>query len=116
MEAVLVHCWHIIRDTEEEIIRATNRQIRAIMLSRHGLGVDDSHFARIKRRYLTRPQKPASRFELLRETVQGRKTSHGGIPSQYALTGLGWLFDLETTAGPERGDAEPEFWDEKDII
>lgn len=116
VEAILVHCWHIIRDTQEEVIRATNRQIRAIMLSRHGLDVDDSHFARLKHRFISRPQKPAARFELLRETVQGRKTSHGGIPSQYALTGLGWLLNLETTTGPERDDAEPESWDDGEAI
>ena len=45
-------------------------------------------------------------FELVRETVQGYRTAGGSAPSEYALTGLGWLFSREEGTGAEwvRGD------------
>jgi hypothetical protein len=95
VEAVIVHCLHKLLQTEEGVIKATNDQLRGIMRARHGLEPHPQQFARLKHTFITRPGKPAKRFELMRETAQGRRTAHGGIPSEYELTGLGWLFSRE---------------------
>jgi hypothetical protein len=95
VEAVMMHCLHKLLHTKEGIIKATNDQLRGIMVARHGLEPHPQQFARLKHKFITRPGKPAARFELMRETVQGRRTAHGGIPSEYELTGLGWLFSRE---------------------
>ncbi len=99
VEAVVVHCLHKLLQTEEGVVKATNDQLRGIMRARHGLEMDDRQFGRLKQKFITRPGKPAGRFELMRETAQGKRTAHGGIPSEYELTGLGWLFSREEGCG-----------------
>jgi hypothetical protein len=107
VEAWVVHCWHKLMDTDEETILATRDQIRAIIGDRHGLELDDRQFERLKRKYIGRDGCPATRLELLRQVVTGCP----GVPSEYELVWLGWLFTedpaWEEPIGPQ-GFAEEE--------
>lgn len=95
VEAWLVHCVHKILNTDETTIKATDRQIRVIMQARAGIAIVDANYYRLKRKFISRPGKPATKFELLKEVVKGRRQEGelSGTPSEYELTGLGWLFD-----------------------
>lgn len=64
----------------------------AVALTREPLA--NPQIERLKRKYISRPDKPATRFELAVQTVEGRP----GIPSEFVLTGLRQLLDgLEPT-------------------
>jgi hypothetical protein len=89
----------------ESAFRMTNDQVVAVMQSRHPeakVGVQT--FERLKRRYVSRPGKPAERFELLRETFKGSRKpgQQVGVPSEYERTGLaGLLPGLNEVAQPQ---------------
>jgi hypothetical protein len=105
--AWMIHCLHKILHTEEQVLKATDEQVRSVMADRCGVDIDDKSYYRLKDRFITRPGKPASKFELLRELVKGKR-AHGqqpGTPSEYALTGMEWLFTQDLL---ERPQDEPE--------
>jgi hypothetical protein len=106
VEGWLIHCLHRVLHLREKVIRATHDQVRFIIRSRYHLELDNQQFARLKARYVTRPSRPATRFELLRELRKGRKTSHGSVPSEYQLTGLRWLFSREGILAQQGEDQE----------
>lgn len=99
VEALIVQCFHKIVNTKETTIKMTNQQIKDIMQRRHGLDLDNQQMERLKARYVSRPGKPAKRCELLRETFKGRRTAHGGVPSEYKMVAIGWLLETEMEAG-----------------
>jgi hypothetical protein len=88
---------HKSRVEPGRVIRATNDQIKEIVAHRHQIHLHCEEFERLKRRYVSRPGdgKPATRFELLREVVKGKRGPAGqsGTPSEYQPTGLRFLLD-----------------------
>ena len=58
---------------------------------------------------------PASKCELLRERVKGyrRPGEQAGTPSEYALTGLGWLFEQNIAASERQRAASA--WDQAEL-
>jgi hypothetical protein len=71
----------------------TMQQLANLVQERDGLKLACVQLDRLFRKYINRPGRPATRFELARQTVKGRP----GIPSEYQLTGLLQLI------GPESG-------------
>jgi hypothetical protein len=76
----------------QHLITATNELIKTIAT---GLGGKIDHrdpFENLKRRFISRPERPAKRFELLRLVEEGRKDGsrpgEAGTPSIYQPTGL----------------------------
>jgi hypothetical protein len=99
VEALLVHAIHKVKigewhpDDESSRLLMTHDQLRQIVSDRHGgLAWDNKQFERLKAKYISRPGdgKPATRAELLREVVKGRKEPGGrpGVPSEYRATGI----------------------------
>jgi hypothetical protein len=68
----------------ENPLRATRDQISQIIKEHHGISLKNPQFERLKRKYIPRDGKPATRFELAVQTRTGRQ----GIPSEFELTGL----------------------------
>jgi hypothetical protein len=88
------------RSWGESDLKMTGDQIREVARDRHKLGWCDTQIDRLKLKYITRPGKPAERFELLREIAKGhRKRGQApGVPSEYAMTGLRLLVDPDPAA------------------
>src|SRR4051812_34483809 len=84
VEALVVYFTYKVTILRESPLKATRDQIRDIVQERHGITLANPQFERLKKRYITRPDKPAERFELAIQTVEGRQ----GVPSEYELTGL----------------------------
>jgi len=99
VESWLIHCLHKLLYTEEKCIRATDEQIKALIHDRFGMKLDNKIYYGLKAKFISRVGKPASKFELLREMVKGKKEAGEavGMPSKYALTGLGYLLYHEGT-------------------
>jgi hypothetical protein len=76
----------------EEPPKGTLGQLGQLIEDRHGLRLAKPQLERLMRKYVTRPDKPASRLELAIQTVKGKP----GVPSEYKLTGL-----LELIAAPD---------------
>jgi len=110
--AWLVHCLHKLLHSREQIIKATDAQIRTIMREQFDVTMDTKSYYRLKARYITREGKPATRFELLREVVKGcrQPDERVGTPSEYALTGLGVLFEQVLPKRPEEEPVEAADW------
>jgi hypothetical protein len=93
VEALIVLVTHK-RRLGESPISMTNAQVQALVTERHPDTPLEHRqtFERLKERYITRQngEKPASRFELLREIRKGtRKPGQAvGIPSEYEATGI----------------------------
>ena len=71
----------------------TDDQIRQIAVERRGEAWrpwDNQQMERLKSKYISRPEKPATRFELLAMIQAGQRShgGHGGTPSQYESTGI----------------------------
>lgn len=88
VEAWIIHCWHKLMHTQEQSIFATRDQVRSIISNRHGLELHNQQFERLKRKYISRDRCPASRLELVRQVTTGSP----GVPSEFELVWLGWLF------------------------
>jgi hypothetical protein len=72
---------------------ATNAQIARIADFRcpaHPPLWDNTQIERLKQKYVTRPGKPASVFELIREVRKGgrKRSDKVGAPTQYEATGI----------------------------
>ena len=91
VEALVVHFTHKLVNCHEPVLKATRDQLRQIIEDRHGIKLDNSQFNRHKKKYITRPDKPATRYELAIQTVKGKP----GTPSEYELTGLLHLLSPE---------------------
>jgi hypothetical protein len=89
VEALLVYFTYKVLYLKESPCKATRADLRHIMRERHGVQPDNQQFERLKRKFITRPGLPASRYELAVQTLQGRQ----GVPSEYALTGLQGLIE-----------------------
>jgi hypothetical protein len=83
VEALLVYCTYK-RDLGESPIKATGAQIRELMEERHRVIIEDKQLERLKRKYITRVNKPASTYELLVQTAVGSP----GSPSEFKLAGI----------------------------
>jgi hypothetical protein len=99
VEAILVHVIHKVKrgefrpEDDSSRVLMTHDQLRQIVSDRHGGPAwDNTQFERLKAKYVGRPGdgKPATRAELLREVVKGRKEPGGppGVPSEYLATGI----------------------------
>ena len=64
--------------------KATRDQIRQVVVDRYGIRLDNRQFERLKEKYITRPGKPATHYELAVQIREGRQS----IPSEFILTGL----------------------------
>jgi hypothetical protein len=98
VEALVIHATHKLAtgeyrpDDPAGLIVMTHNQVRQIAKHRHGVEWDNKQIERLKRKYISRPDddKPAARFELLREVRKGHKQPGGpaGTPSSYQATGI----------------------------
>ena len=95
VEALVVHFTHKLVNCHEPVLKATRDQLRQIIEDRQGIKLDNTQFNRHKKKYITRPDKPATRFELAIQTVEGRP----GVASEYELTGLVRLLSPEAAHG-----------------
>ncbi len=83
------------------MIRLTNQQLVDLARDRHPevTWVSDELVEREKRKFIGRPEdgKPATKSELLREIRKGKRERGQavGVPSDYQLTGLGFLLEIE---------------------
>jgi hypothetical protein len=68
----------------ENPVRGTRDQIRELIEDRYMIELDNTQFERLKQKYITREGKPATRYELLRQTQAGRQ----GFASVFGLTGI----------------------------
>ncbi len=84
VEALVIHFTHEVDCKPSALFKATRSQITAILEARYGLKLENIQFERLKRKFITRPGKPASLIELAIQTVEGRT----GKPSEFELTGL----------------------------
>jgi hypothetical protein len=111
VEALIVLVTHERATSRDGVIRMTGDQIRAIMADRHqGIRPLNSQMDRLKSEYISRPGRPATRMELLRETRRGRRGrgESVGTPSEYEATGIELLLDREvrrSQSGPARSAA-----------
>jgi hypothetical protein len=131
VEALLVQAIYKMHHTREYsddgVIRATHDQLGRIVGARHGgLRWAPQQIERLKRKYVTREgdDKPASRFELLREVRKGERGrgQARGRPSEYRPTGLLRFLPPTEIAGRVDGGgaeivgdeepAEPYWWRE----
>jgi hypothetical protein len=91
-----------VRDGE---FLATDEQVWEIIADRHGDKVrwHRETNRRLKSQYITRPGKPARRFELLEEISKRKRGTNQdvGSPSKYRMTGIKCLLDVEA---PESAD------------
>jgi hypothetical protein len=93
VEALIVHVTHKRLNINEVVIKMTDDQIRQIAAERRGEAWrpwDNKQMERLKSKYISRPEKPATRFELLAMIQAGQRShaGHGGTPSQYESTGI----------------------------
>jgi hypothetical protein len=91
VEAILVQSIHEHASERTWSMRSTHDQISQIAADRHpGVEWDHRQLEMVKSKYISRPERPATVFELLRETSKGRRGSGGkaGTPSAYQATGL----------------------------
>ena len=97
VEAWIVHCTYKLLFTQEQVIKATDSQILEVMRRRSGTEMDRRKYYRLKDKFLSREKKPATKLDLLRVTMTGRreKKQRVGIPSEHVLTGLGSLFEQD---------------------
>jgi len=99
VEALIVHVTHKRININESVIKMTDDQIRQIAVDRRGKEWrpwDNQQMERLKRKYISRPEKPATRFELLRMTRRGcpRRGREPAIPSEYEATGIAVLLGV----------------------
>jgi hypothetical protein len=90
VEALIVHCTREAMSGNSPT-RMTHDQVRQIVKDRHPeLKLHRQVFERLKRRYITRPDKTATRRELLVQTFKGSKArgQRVGLPSEYEMTGI----------------------------
>ena len=91
VESVLVLAQYSLKLEPDQSIRFTHDQIRLTASDRYpGVEWSNGHMERIKSKYIARPGKPATVFELVRETGKGQRGKGGkpGTPSEYRATGL----------------------------
>ena len=74
-------------------LRVTHDQIRRIAAARFDLPMpvwDNRQIQRLKDKYITRPGRPATVFELMREVRKGERKlgEKVGVPSEYEPTGI----------------------------
>ena len=97
VEGLIVHVIHRRTVEPGDLFRMTNDQLRTIVADRYsGKDWDDTQFERLKAKYITRPSKPATRFELLLELEKGsrKRGEMIGKPSTYRPTGVMALLEL----------------------
>jgi hypothetical protein len=100
VEALIVQATHKRIDLGEVEIKMTDEQIRQIARDRRMEGWrpwDCQQMDRLKRKYLCRPGRPATRLELMRMTQEGRprRGRQPGLPSHYQATGIEGLLSPE---------------------
>ncbi len=96
VEALTVYFTYKVTVLQESPLKATNDQFRWVMEDRHGLKLDNTQFNRLVKRYISRPSKPASHYELTIQTLKGKNN----VPSEYELTGLRQLMPPEAPGSP----------------
>jgi hypothetical protein len=64
--------------------KCTRQQLAQLIEDQTRLKIGRAQIARMFRKYITRPDRPAERFELAIQIVTGRP----GIPSEFRLTGV----------------------------
>lgn len=105
--ALAVHATYQRGHAPDDLVRVTDAQVLRIVADRvpGAQPWRPIQMERLKRKYLSRPGKPASRFELLRLVCQGRPGRGGaaGSPSVYEVTGLAILLDRSPDGGPRGG-------------
>ena len=84
VRAFTVYMTYKVGYLGEQPPKMTHRQIGDLVHERSGLMLTCVQFERLLVKYVTRPEKPATRFELAVQTAKGRP----GIPSEYELTGM----------------------------
>lgn len=72
------------------VLRMTRDQLRSYAGAKFGVTWDNTQYERLKRKYVSRPGKPATRFELLRQVHEGGRPAGRptGVPSEYEPTGI----------------------------
>lgn len=107
IEAILVHVMHerINMHHEGDIILMTDDQLRQIAADRRGgewRPWNNQQMDRLKSKFVTRPGRQATRFELLEMIRRGRASHAGrrGTPSVYRPTGV------ELFLAPQEGNEE----------
>ncbi len=105
--ALVVHATYQRGHAPDDLVRVTDAQVLRIVADRlpGAQPWRPIQTERLKRKYLSRPGKPASRFELLRLVCQGRpgRGRAAGSPSVYEVTGLAILLDRSPDGGPRGG-------------
>jgi hypothetical protein len=89
VESLVIHSLHALRTRPGETLKVTRDQLCAIIQKRHGVVFANPQFERLKRKYISRPGRPATRIELAVQTKEG----HTGVPSEFRLTSLMKFFD-----------------------
>jgi hypothetical protein len=97
VESLIVHVEHKRINVGDTAILMTHPQLNRIARARFGREWSPPQIERHKAKYVTRPGKPARRFELLRELRKGGRKGGQvvGIPSEYETTGIEWLLKPE---------------------
>ncbi|WP_165063472.1 bifunctional DNA primase/polymerase [Paludisphaera rhizosphaerae] len=86
-EALLLHSqYEISKEPTREAIPFTSNQLRDLVETRHGRKLKDPEIERLKVKFVSRPDKPANRYELAEQTYTG--SSYLRKPSELRLTGL----------------------------
>jgi len=84
IEALVIYFTYKVAHLAESPPKATNDQLRWPIQDRHGKQWANQTFDREVAKYVTRPRRPATHYELAAQTVVG----HPGDPYEYELTGL----------------------------
>jgi hypothetical protein len=92
VEAWVRYASYKISILRESPLKATGDQIARLVQRHHGFRLKPPEVVRLKRRYITREGRKASRFELAVQV----KTGSQGVPSEFEPTGILRLVDSST--------------------
>jgi hypothetical protein len=113
VEVLLVVAIYQRDQQDEATIRVTHDQIRRIAAARFDLPMpvwDNRQIQRLKDKYITRPGRAATVFELMREVRKGERKlgEKVGVPSEYEPTGILLFLDpIALAASPEVNHTNP---------
>ncbi|WP_165074261.1 bifunctional DNA primase/polymerase [Paludisphaera rhizosphaerae] len=104
LEALGVHFTYERGRSEGDRLKATNGQLRNIIRDRHSVVLNPNQMERLKRRYITRPGKPAERWEAAVQVATGDSS---GKTCEFELTGLLELLDPRPTDAAVPSEESP---------
>jgi hypothetical protein len=84
VESFVAYLTDKVLNRGEATPKVIGEHIKQAVLDRHQIRIDDQQLDRLKRKYMRREGKPASRFELVVQITTG----YPGTPSELELTGV----------------------------